>query len=404
MDSLCIIQDDHVKTAKEIALMTQIYKNAHITISAARSSNSHEGFLHDISAPSARAKVFRLPYLCENGNTGSVIIFIEPGSVQSYDPIERRAWPRQEFLLSRRVLKYGSYQMSWTCPSVDWYENEKNDWSQEGVNADNDWWLLRDSRISDLRRSFIRSPPCLELNGELWRDIVKEYTSRELSDPKDRLLAISGIATALGDVSKDSYLAGLWLNDFPAALLWEIASPLDPRPHNYRAPSWSWAPVDGLVAFPIDLDINPDLKLLSYSMTLVESSAPYGAVKAGYIEIMGRMSPARWNSNRRTLVDIDAEDLADFEAITCMKPDSAEKSPEPIIVWCLQICAYAVLENLGPSGLILTTMDEKVFKRVGTFFYDPWIYKIETPAFFSSLREAQQGWADGSEIRTIIIE
>jgi hypothetical protein len=294
--------------------------------------------------------------------------------------------------------------MSWTCPSADWYENEKNDGCQEDVNADKDWWLLRDTRISNSRRSFIWSPQCLEFNSELWRDIVKEYTSRELSDPKDRLLAISGIATALGDISKDSYLAGLWLNDFPTALLWEIASPFDPKPPNYRAPSWSWASVDGLMAFPIDLDMDPDLKLHSYFVTLAEASAPYGAVKAGYIEIMGRMRPARWNSNRRTLVDIDAENSVDFEAITCTKPDNAEEIPEPIIVWCLQICPYAVLENLGPSGLILTTMDEKVFKRVGTFLYDPWVNKNETPEFYTFLREAQQGWADGSEIRTIIIE
>jgi hypothetical protein len=103
-------------------------------------------------------------------------------------------------------------------------------------------------------------------------------------------------------------------------------------------------------------------------------------------------------------VDIDSEDWADFEAITCTKPDSAEESPEPIIVWCLQIYPYAVLENQGHSGLILTTMDEKVFRRVGTFFFDPWVYKNETSEFYSSLGEAQQGWAGGSEIWTIIAE
>jgi len=409
VDSLCIIQDDIIKTAREIALMPQIYKNACITISAARSSSSHNGFLHDVSAPSSRAKVFRLPYLCSDATVGSVIVFVEPENVHSYNPIERRAWPLQEFILSRRVLKYGSYQMSWTCLTKELYENENvdaaKDYGNENADTSKDWWQLRDKRFSALRKGFHRSPQFSTHNSKTWKELVKEYTSRDLSNPNDRLLAISGIATTLGERSKDLYLAGLWLRDFPSALLWEIASPLDPRPNNYRAPSWSWGSVDGLVTFPIDLDSDPDLKLLSYSVTPVESAAPYGAVKAGYIEIMGRMRPAHWINNRHILVEIRTEDAVDDESLANTKPDVEEDlSSEPIIVWCLQICPYDVLQDLGPSGLILATTDEKVFNRLGTFSFDPGVYENESPDFYSLLREQQQGWADGSEIRKIIIE
>lgn len=409
VDSLCIIQDDLIKTAREIALMPQIYKNAHITISAARSSSSYEGFLHDVSAPSARAKAFRLPYLCGDAAVGSVIVFVEPENVHSYDPIERRSWPLQEFLLSRRVLKYGSYQMGWSCLTEELYENENLDASKDyenaNIDASKDWWYSRDKRFSALRQGFHRLPQFPKRSSETWKELVREYTSRDLSDPKDRLIAISGIAITLGEGSKIPYLAGLWLRDFPSALLWEIASPLDPRPSNYRAPSWSWGSVDGLVAFPTDLDPDPDLRLLSYSVMPVESAAPYGAVGAGYIEIMGRMRPAHWINNRQTLVDVERGDAVDGEALAYTRPDFEEDvSSELLLVWCLQICPYDVLRDLGPSGLILATTDEKVFNRLGTFSFDPGVYRNESPSFYSFHREKQQRWADGSEIRKIIIE
>jgi hypothetical protein len=50
-------QDD---IATEISKMPQVYQGAYITISAARSSASHEGFLHDIRVPSARANITKI--------------------------------------------------------------------------------------------------------------------------------------------------------------------------------------------------------------------------------------------------------------------------------------------------------------------------------------------------------
>lgn len=80
IDSLCIIQDDPIGAAKEIALMPQIYQNAHVTISAARSSDSHDGFLHELSVPSAQADVFKLPFRCPGESISYFTLFYKPNS------------------------------------------------------------------------------------------------------------------------------------------------------------------------------------------------------------------------------------------------------------------------------------------------------------------------------------
>jgi hypothetical protein len=65
VDALCIIQDDPLDQAVEIAKMQNIYENASFTIAAARSHSASEGFLH------ARFPIpptsFALPYRCPDG-------------------------------------------------------------------------------------------------------------------------------------------------------------------------------------------------------------------------------------------------------------------------------------------------------------------------------------------------
>jgi hypothetical protein len=47
IDALCIIQDDPADKRREMAYMGQIYKNATVTIAAARAKSVHEGFLNN---------------------------------------------------------------------------------------------------------------------------------------------------------------------------------------------------------------------------------------------------------------------------------------------------------------------------------------------------------------------
>lgn len=51
VDSLCLVQDEEVELAEEIAKMHHYYGNAHITISAAAAESCSEGFLQDHPTP-----------------------------------------------------------------------------------------------------------------------------------------------------------------------------------------------------------------------------------------------------------------------------------------------------------------------------------------------------------------
>jgi hypothetical protein len=43
-----------------------------------------------------------------------------------------------------------------------------------------------------------------------WQLVVKDYTSRQMSEPGDKLPAFSGLAEAFARAKKDVYLASLW--------------------------------------------------------------------------------------------------------------------------------------------------------------------------------------------------
>jgi hypothetical protein len=73
VDSLCIIQDDPEDQGMEISRMSQIYRQAYVTIVAASATNCNEGFLH-VRSPSSASITVKLPYRCPDGTLGSIIL------------------------------------------------------------------------------------------------------------------------------------------------------------------------------------------------------------------------------------------------------------------------------------------------------------------------------------------
>jgi hypothetical protein len=66
--------------------------------------------------------------------------------------------------------------------------------------------------------------------------------------PDDRLPALAGIARELEIAWKDTYVAGMWLSNLFEWLTW-YSDCKEPPKSAYRAPSWSWASVDGTITF-----------------------------------------------------------------------------------------------------------------------------------------------------------
>ncbi|KAK4444157.1 hypothetical protein QBC34DRAFT_442790 [Podospora aff. communis PSN243] len=141
-----------------------------------------------------------------------------------------------------------------------------------------------------------------------WFRAIEAYTARELTVSDDKLPAVAAIAeeyrltkgSELGD-----YLGGLWKEDFMLQCLWTasvVASEVI-KPLEYRAPSWSWASVDGSVGW-VDAvqfsqernDFEVTAQFLAVRTTLHSNQEELGRVTGGFARVLARMRRIVWRN------------------------------------------------------------------------------------------------------------
>lgn len=451
VDSLCIVQDDEVEKAHQIALMPRLFKNATITIIAGRSPSAARGFLYRRPAPTSHTRLaVKLPFRCRdktilksNPKMGSLYAVVwpkndlpidGPGSPTmdriSWDghtePVDGRAWCLQERYLSSRILDFGTMNTVWSCYTNSTHNNDSNKASLELTDGWNRYGSASEISERSIQRLELESARYLEIMplwGCDWVEytfygLVAIYTTRALTMPQDRLIAISGIANAMlaiyGGVNE--YYAGLWRRSLQKSLLWRVNPGCQTKPPpRYQAPSWSWAAVNGGVNFQalyrnIELE---DLQL-NISVELEEPSVPCGAVREGRLQGRGRIRRGlciphlaeihskacvpRAMGCYHNLYRSRQENLGSGEhrcrtieefQLLWMCPDTAQVdnrktetcdgacdlSAEPVSLLLLgKLLKSNLQENLGPMGLVLREVGQDAvqgrggrFSRVGMF-------------------------------------
>ncbi|KAN0116773.1 HET domain containing protein [Hyaloscypha variabilis] len=315
IDSLCIIQsgDQNADWTREIRSMASVYSNCHVNIAASCAANTQSGFFRTrdynaigpctISLASSPKGNERLAM----GDTLPVqdyAILPSPGRLETLmrrHPLGMRAWVLQERLLSPRTLHFSDQQLYWEC---------------------NDTFLASESVPGGLPSSWgwQISMPVFSLRGKdeydlriTWLDVLFDYTRRALTISMDKFPAIGAIAEVVQTHTGDKYLAGFFLAQLPRALLWFCTGDRSPpfteklgKRHAegpYRAPTWSWACIDGPVSFArcypdkaTHSNVAPRNKftgggdfssLIDWKMALVDSQNPFGQVKDAYIVLRG---------------------------------------------------------------------------------------------------------------------
>jgi len=133
----------------------------------------------------------------------------------------------------------------------------------------------------------------------IWERIVEAYTACQLTKAEDKLIALSGIAKHMQPIlGNDEYLAGLWRKFLPSQLLWTVnhgrQSNHEPslRPEVYRAPSWSWASVDGEISVGATTENGILVEVLDAQTTPVTAD-PTGQISAGYIVLRGLLKKTK---------------------------------------------------------------------------------------------------------------
>ncbi|RGP66980.1 hypothetical protein FLONG3_8638, partial [Fusarium longipes] len=224
--------------AKENSAMADIYQGSYFTISADMSTSMDSG----IFTTCMPAKCLPLETTNDYGKTVTIYAKDTHSShSQSMYAIDARGWTLQESLLSPRVLHYGEHDITWRCR-----ETVTCECGYLRRDKDN----CRTSMIDAARLDLLRNP---EDASTWWARVIECYTSRKLSNPDDKLPALSGLAQVYKKAKNDTYLAGLWKKSLFLDLLWfnnqagrVPFAPGGRRPKSYRAPSWSWASIDCL--------------------------------------------------------------------------------------------------------------------------------------------------------------
>lgn len=141
-----------------------------------------------------------------------------------------RAWAMQEKLLSPRTLHCGNRGLFWECREM---------MASEFLPAPNDnkTWDVRQPLVCRQATSLAHS----------WEQTVAKYSGCNLTRSTDKLVALSGVARAVHNETQDEYVVGMWRQDLEYQLCWVVYD--KKRRPTYRAPSWSWASIDGTVGW-----------------------------------------------------------------------------------------------------------------------------------------------------------
>ncbi|KAI0548162.1 heterokaryon incompatibility protein-domain-containing protein [Xylaria curta] len=298
VDALCIVQDCESEVAQEISLMSRIYRNSYVTITAALATDSDQGFLHDREFVSAIQGeiVPRLPFRCSSDVMGSVGL-LKFTVTRFRDPIVSRGWTFQEQMMSPRLLVYGTLGVYWQCLERSEPEEQPSMGSAGRLSRG---WIVR------IRQALHTQDPSSLLTkddseGDRWEKIVEEYSSRELTYPHDKLSALSPIAAAFG--RPDSrYVAGLWADRLVRYLLWRSQNPDSAsRLSSTVAPSWSWASLAGNIIFNFSPQ-NPSLwnelvEVVSCGATPKYAVNSYGETIRAWLVVRGYISTTEVDIN-----------------------------------------------------------------------------------------------------------
>jgi hypothetical protein len=422
IDALCIIQDNATDWSQEASKMAAYYGQSTLMITATAAENSSEGILthRDVLYSPVMGKERKY---CLRQRLLRWVWDIEQSVLAT------RGWTAQERMLAPRVIHYTKRQMIWECATGFRFEASgindmelgagqvKMHFQKKSLQPLVTKALSRAKERSDDQNGSITrvldaniSPLSLD-RIHTWQQCVDEYSGRALTVSSDKLPALSGVAAIVNhDGEMGHYLAGIWSRHFIAGLAWSRPFFLLTSPPAYRAPSWSWASVDGAVsslvlASPPELlqpptdDIGKswaerfDLKLIEHCMVLQDTHNAYGAVLEGSYIIteaacittleLHRLSEEIYSNTLGCFLSPTIVlDMSNVVHCSCCGPPQVGKEPEDVngqdaghYDFCVFLMADAWRNAEGFVDMLLlcwVDQEAKVARRVGMLRMSLW--------------------------------
>ncbi|KUJ07008.1 HET-domain-containing protein [Mollisia scopiformis] len=222
-------------------------------------------------------------------------------------PVNTRGWVFQERLMAPRVLHFCQNQIAFECrhhyAAESCWTGLHNFRMQGGDIVQRDKFKsLIPHRDNGSLGNLESDNPFLDPTSQIdiyrrWKRVVEVYSKMRLTNPKDKLIALAGVAQMTFDENHDFYVAGMWRTYLESQLLWFVDAVYEDgrfyyrseRPKFYRAPTFSWAAVDvphginygeitdhDLLISVVEVDISPD-----------SENFKFGPVKSGYLTVRG---------------------------------------------------------------------------------------------------------------------
>ncbi|KAH7309318.1 heterokaryon incompatibility protein-domain-containing protein [Rhexocercosporidium sp. MPI-PUGE-AT-0058] len=391
IDSLCIIQDSHDDWVHESSMMGSVYAQGHLNIAATYSNNGDGGLFNQSNDLSASPCVIQMTE--NDGKFTEAICYEDRVWHREVDatPLGKRAWVVQERVLAPRVVHFSSNQIFWECCQ----DRAAELLPPDSVGEDGE--LKKVTPYPGTNEAQDRGRMWVHTN---WASLVEKYSSCSLTIQSDKLIAISGLARRvcgqLG-LNPQNYLAGLWKPNLLYGLLYRVArdSAISPTRFSGRAPSWSWASLNGVITFfPHDEASLSEWKTASVLDTQTHHDGdPFGQLKGGVVRIQGPLaklgSRLAISQTSRTIPDDESIvfTAAASEAFFDVAPESLSRQEmvlEPVYFLVL-IVDSKIDEPAVVHGLLLRPIGLKrgQFERVGVLLYG------QTGNFEQSLKNAK---------------
>ncbi|KAK3390169.1 heterokaryon incompatibility protein-domain-containing protein [Podospora didyma] len=414
IDALCIVQDDAADWNREAPQMGLIYQNAYCTIAAAGSSSSSSGLFH---RRTVTGQIITLPYnrdggssnrnrnsSCSTSSAQTAVMHITPVTADIPALVQNtawnsRGWVLQERNLSRRIILFTTGQTFFEC----------------GRRS-----LAEDGRaLAGYQHKRLGSGDIHQGDDWAWCGLVADYTARALTCAEDKLFAVAGLAANMGarQASNRRFCAGIGVDALGLHLMWrsekggmrkpvlsegreleaeglfQVQVQADGTRTWKRAPSWSWAALEGPVIWePSALEARVVCELGLVGERDVVHLAP-DDVRLREAQLTFRGLVVEVSRSRRTLVDdgggfnlegqmvyvIDINSHptcyallgTDDEALGWAVFDEAESNPGPYVAAVISYnsdsddqATSGGLES-SANALILEMSEDSTYNRVG---------------------------------------
>ncbi|KAI4862964.1 HET-domain-containing protein [Hypoxylon rubiginosum] len=327
VDAVCIIQDDKADWERESADMTNVYKNAHLTICTPTSTSCREGFLGERASATISFHSRINPDVVGSYVIRPCGVISDPRTAEGdYERIDnsdtspysnwwKRGWTFQELALSTRVLLFGT-KLHLIFEDKFWSEGDEEMTESTGDEPPGFGGMGGMFAVISVADTLDA-----EDNEHMWMSMVEQYTARQLTYESDKLPAMSGLAKIAVLGRGDMYLAGIRKEFLHRDLFWTPAMDTDAQGEReskvsfdsllaslnasnlYIAPSWSWARWQGKIRFDESpAPFGDHVPVMQYEgcvekayesaevWTAASELNPFGQVTGGSLKLTGKVA------------------------------------------------------------------------------------------------------------------